>query len=109
MRIARYLTKVRDTLQRFTEWTIEKLNESKMGTRRLGKHSASSPSKKSYCCLYMCKPTLRHEAFTCNTIEAKQANSQEWINDILGYLRTGTRLRIPSEHTRSGCKPPVSP
>ena len=30
-RMARYLTKVRDTLQRFTEWTIEKLKRTENG------------------------------------------------------------------------------
>ena len=29
-RMARYLTKVRDTLQRFTEWTVEKIKRTEM-------------------------------------------------------------------------------
>ena len=30
------------------------------------------------------------ETSTCNTIEVNQANDQEWTNDIIKYLRTGT-------------------
>ncbi|RVX18478.1 Retrovirus-related Pol polyprotein from transposon 17.6 [Vitis vinifera] len=58
-RMARYLTKVRDTLQRFTEWTIEKIKRTENGRAdALAGIAASLPSKKPYYCLYMCKPTL---------------------------------------------------
>ncbi|RVW25960.1 hypothetical protein CK203_098057 [Vitis vinifera] len=49
------------------------------------------------------------EASTCNTIEAKQADDQEWTNDIIGYLRTGTLPEDPKQAHKIGCKPPVSP
>ncbi|KAL6314404.1 hypothetical protein AAG906_022487 [Vitis piasezkii] len=58
-RMARYLTKVRDTLQRFTEWTIEKIRRTENGRAdALAGIAASSSSKKPYYCLYMCKPIL---------------------------------------------------
>ena len=37
------------------------------------------------------------EDSTCNTIETSQANSQEWTNDIIGYLRTGTLPGDPKQ------------
>ena len=37
------------------------------------------------------------EASTCNTIEAKQADDQEWTNDIIGYLRTGALPEDPKQ------------
>ncbi|RVW33061.1 Pol polyprotein [Vitis vinifera] len=58
-RMARYLAKVRNTLQQFTEWTIEKIKRA--DNRRadaLAGIAASLPSKKPFYCLYMCKPTL---------------------------------------------------
>ena len=37
------------------------------------------------------------EASTCNTIEASQADGQEWAKDIIRYLRTGTLLEEPKQ------------
>ncbi|RVW60677.1 Retrovirus-related Pol polyprotein from transposon 17.6 [Vitis vinifera] len=84
--MTRYLTKVRNTLQQFTEWTIEKIRRTENG--RAEALAGSS---------------------TCNTIEATQANDQEWTDNIAEYFRTGTLPGIPNRHTKSGCKLPVSP
>ncbi|XP_034681044.1 uncharacterized protein LOC117910982 [Vitis riparia] len=47
-RMARYLTKVRDTLQRFTEWTIEKIKRTKNGRAdALAGIAASLPIKEA--------------------------------------------------------------
>nr|CAN71017.1 hypothetical protein VITISV_008564 [Vitis vinifera] len=76
----RYLTKVRDTLQRFIEWTIEKINELKWTCRRPGRHSCFPPIKKPYYCLYMCKPTLpsRKPPLAIPLRQAKQTAKSEW-------------------------------
>ncbi|RVW87310.1 Retrovirus-related Pol polyprotein from transposon 297 [Vitis vinifera] len=37
------------------------------------------------------------ETSTCNTIEARQADDQEWTNNITEYLRTGTFPRDPKQ------------
>ena len=37
------------------------------------------------------------EASTCNTIEANQADGQEWTEDIIRYLRTGTLPEEPKQ------------
>ena len=58
-RMARYLTKVRDTLQRFTCGQSKKSEELKMDVPTPWQASPPpSPSKKPYCCLFMCKLTL---------------------------------------------------
>ncbi|RVW86048.1 hypothetical protein CK203_041504 [Vitis vinifera] len=69
-RMARYLAKVRNTLQQFTEWTIEKIKRA--DNRRadaLAGIAASLPSKKPFYCLYMCNQPSVAEISTCNTIE----------------------------------------
>ncbi|XP_059599036.1 uncharacterized protein LOC132255189 [Vitis vinifera] len=90
--MARYLTKVRDTLQRFTEWTIEKIRRTKNGrTDALAGIATSLPIKEAILLpIHVQTNPSVAEASTCNTIEAKQADGQEWTNDIIGYLRTGT-------------------
>ena len=58
-RMMRYLTKVRDTLQRFVEWTIEKIPRTNNGRAdALAGIPLPSPSKRPYYCPYTCKPTL---------------------------------------------------
>ena len=37
------------------------------------------------------------ETSTCNTIEANQADGQEWSNDIIEYLRTSTLPEDPKQ------------
>ncbi|RVW59298.1 hypothetical protein CK203_101698 [Vitis vinifera] len=55
-RMARYLAKVRSTLQQFTEWTIEKIKRADKGTLTLGRYSCFPPIKKPFYCLSMYKP-----------------------------------------------------
>ena len=55
-RITRYLTKVRDTLQRLGEWTIEKVPRAdNVRADALVGIVASLPIKEPYYCPYMCR------------------------------------------------------
>nr|CAN63790.1 hypothetical protein VITISV_003629 [Vitis vinifera] len=97
--MARYLTKVRDTLQRFTEWTIEKIKRTENGCAdALAGIVASLPIKEVILLPIhvQANPSVT-EASTCNTIEASQADGQEWTEDIIRYLRTGTLLEEPKQ------------
>ncbi|RVW21170.1 Transposon Tf2-12 polyprotein [Vitis vinifera] len=98
-RMVQYLTKVRDTLQRFTEWTIEKIRRTE--NRRadaLAGIAAFLPIKEAILLpIHVQTNPSVAEASTCNTIEAKQADDQEWTNDIIGYLRTGTLPEDPKQ------------
>ncbi|RVW14318.1 hypothetical protein CK203_099091 [Vitis vinifera] len=97
--MARYLTKVRDTLQRFTEWTIEKIRRTENGRAdALAGIAASLPIKEAILLpIHVQTNPFVAEASTCNTIEAKQTDSQEWTNDIIGYLRTGALPEDPKQ------------
>ncbi|KAL6350407.1 hypothetical protein AAG906_004358 [Vitis piasezkii] len=98
-RMTRYLTKVRDTLQRFTEWTIKKIRRIENGhADALAGIAASLPIKEAILLPIhvQVNPSVA-EASTCNTIETKQADDQEWTNDIIGYLRTGTLPKDPKQ------------
>ena len=95
-RIARYLTKVRDTLQRFTEWTIENIKQTENGrVDALAGIVASLPIKEVilFPIHVQANPSVAKTS-TCNTIEANQANGQEWTEDIIRSLRIGT---LPEE------------
>ncbi|XP_010663849.1 uncharacterized protein LOC104882394 [Vitis vinifera] len=98
-RMARYLTKVRDTLQRFTEWTIEQIRRTENGCAdALTSIAASLPIKEAILLSIhvQANPSVA-EASTCNTIEASQADDQEWTKDIIRYLRTGTLPEEPKQ------------
>ena len=86
--MARYLTKVRDTLQRFTEWTIEKIRRTENGCAdALAGIAASLPIKEAILLpMYVQVNPSVAETSTCNTIEVNQADSQEWTSDIIKYL-----------------------
>ena len=97
--MTRYLTKVRDTLQRFTEWTIKKIKRTENGRADALAGIAASLSIKEAILLpihVQTNPSVA-EASTCNTIEASQANGQEWAEDIIRYLRTGTLPEEPKQ------------
>ena len=99
VRMARYLTKVRDTSQRFTEWTIEKIRRTENGRAdALAGIAASLPIKEAILLPIhvQANPSVA-EASTCNTIEAKQADDQEWTNDIIRYLWTDTLPKDPKQ------------
>ncbi|RVX00894.1 Transposon Ty3-I Gag-Pol polyprotein [Vitis vinifera] len=91
-RMARYLAKVRNTLQQFTEWTIEKIKRADNGrTDALAGIAASLPIKEAILLpIYVQTNLSVVEISTCNTIEANQADHQEWTYNIAEYLRTGT-------------------
>ncbi|RVW84025.1 Retrovirus-related Pol polyprotein from transposon 17.6 [Vitis vinifera] len=98
-RMTRYLTKVRDTLQRFTEWTIKKIRRTENGhADALAGIAATLPIKEAILLPIhvQVNPSVA-EASTCNTIETKQADGQEWTNDIVGYLWTGTLPKDPKQ------------
>ena len=98
--MARYLTKVRDTLQRFTEWTIEKIKRAENGrVDALAGIAASLPIKEAILLPIhvQTNPSIT-KAFTCSTIETSQAYGQEWTEDIMRYLQIGT---LPEEHKQA--------
>ena len=77
--MARYLAKVRDTLQQFSEWTIEKIKWAENGRAdALAGIAASLPIKEAILLPIhvQVNPSVA-EASTCNTIDASQANVQE--------------------------------
>ena len=76
--MARYLTKVRDTLQRFTEWTIEKIRRTENGRAdALAGIAASLPIKEAILLpIHVQTNPSVTEASTCNTIEVKQPDGQ---------------------------------
>ncbi|RVW53618.1 Transposon Tf2-8 polyprotein [Vitis vinifera] len=98
-RMTQYLTKVKDTLQRFTEWTIEKIKRTE--NRRvdaLAGIAASLPIKEAILLpIHVQTNSSVAETSTCNTIEARQADNQEWTNNIAEYLQTGTSPGDPRE------------
>ncbi|RVW60648.1 hypothetical protein CK203_048847 [Vitis vinifera] len=98
-RMARYLTKVRNTLQRFTEWTIEKIKRTENGRADvLAGITASLPIKEAILLLIQVQtnPSVA-EASTYSTIEANQADDQEWVEDIIRYLQTDTLPEEPKQ------------
>nr|CAN79683.1 hypothetical protein VITISV_011289 [Vitis vinifera] len=91
-RMARYLAKVRDTLQQFTEWAIEKIRRA--DNRRadaLAGIVASLPIKEAILLPIHVQPNPSvAEISTCSTIETNQADGQEWTYDITEYIWTST-------------------
>ena len=98
-RMTRYLTKVRDTLQRFTEWTIEKIRRTENGrVDALAGIAASLPIKEAILLhIHVQTNPSVTETPTCNTIKTSQADNQEWTDDITKYLRTGTLPGDPKQ------------
>nr|CAN68770.1 hypothetical protein VITISV_018662 [Vitis vinifera] len=98
-RMARYLAKVRNTLQQFTEWTIEKIKRADNGRAdALAGIAASLPIKEAILLPVhvQASPSVAENS-TSNTIEASQTNDQEWTHDITEYLRTGTLPGDPKQ------------
>ncbi|RVW79982.1 hypothetical protein CK203_047449 [Vitis vinifera] len=58
--------------------------------------AASLPIKEAILLPIHVQPTLCQKS-TCNTIEATQANDQEWTYNIAEYLRTGTLPGDPKQ------------
>ncbi|RVX07845.1 hypothetical protein CK203_021923 [Vitis vinifera] len=112
-RMARYLNKVRNTLQCFTEWMIEKIKRTEKWTcRRPGRHSASLPSKKPYLLpIHVQTNPSVAEASTCQVPLRQTSSGRPRVGeeDIIRYLRTGTLPEEPKQDTRLGYKLPVSP
>nr|CAN74048.1 hypothetical protein VITISV_017189 [Vitis vinifera] len=98
-RMARYLAKVRNTLQQFTEWTIKKIKRTDNGRAdALAGIAASLPIKEVILLpIYVQTNPSIAEISTCNTIEANQADGQEWTYNIAEYLRTGTLPGDPKQ------------
>nr|CAN79632.1 hypothetical protein VITISV_038058 [Vitis vinifera] len=87
-RMARYLAKVRNTLQQFTDWTIEKIKRADNGRiDALAGIAASLPIKEAI---------LLPIHVQANP-SANQTNDQEWTHDIAEYLRTGTLPGDPKQ------------
>ncbi|RVW23746.1 hypothetical protein CK203_100829 [Vitis vinifera] len=97
--MAQYLAKVRDTLQRFIEWTIEKIRRTENGcTDALAGIAASLPIKETiFLPIHVQANSFVTETSTCSAIEASQPDGQEWTNNIAQYLRTGTLPEDPKQ------------
>ena len=85
-RVMQYLTKVRDTLQPLSEWTIEKVPQTdNVRANALVGIATSLPIKEAILLpIYVQTSPSISEAPACNAIE----ESQEWIDVIKEYLRT---------------------
>ena len=97
--MTRYLKKVRDILQRFTEWIIEKIKRTENGRADALAGIVASLLIKEAILLpihVQTNPPVA-ETSTCSTIEARQANDQEWTNNITEYLRIGTLPEDPKQ------------
>ena len=72
--MARYLTKVRDTLQRLGEWTIEKIPRAdNIRADALARIATSLPIKEAILLLiYVQTDSSITKASTCNTIKKSQ-------------------------------------
>ena len=94
--MTRYLTKVRDTLHRLGEWTIEKIPRAdNIRADTLAGIVVSLPIKETILLpIYVQTSPFITKAPTCNTIEESQEESQEWTRVIAEYLRTDT---LPDE------------
>ena len=77
-RMARYLAKVRDILQRFTKWTIEKIKRTENGrTDALAGIVVSLPIKETiFLPVHVQANSSVTETSTCNVIEASQPDDQ---------------------------------
>ena len=75
-RMTRYLTKGRDTLQRFAEWTIEKIKRTENGRAdALADVATFLPIKEAILLpIHVQTNPSVAKASTCNTIEANQAD-----------------------------------
>ena len=98
-RMTRYLTKVRDILQRLDEWTIEKIPwADNVRAETLAGIVASLPVKEAILLpIYVQTNPSIIEASTCNTIEESQEKGQEWMKVIAEYLRTGSPPDEPKQ------------
>ncbi|RVW23544.1 hypothetical protein CK203_091507 [Vitis vinifera] len=109
--MARYLAKVRNTLQQFTEWTIEKIKQTDNGRAdALACIAASLPIKEAILLPIhvQTNPSVAWNS-TCNTIEANQADHQEWTTILQNISGQALYPEISNRHTKSGYKLPVSP
>ena len=82
-----------------TEWTIEKIKRTENGrVDALAGIAASLPIKEAILLPIhvQTNPSIT-KASTCNTIETSQAYGQEWTEDIIRYLRTGTLPEEPKQ------------
>ena len=95
-RMARYLTKVRDTLQQLGKSTIEKIPRTdNVRADALAGIVASLPIKDVILLpIYVQTVPFIKEAPTCSTIKGSQKDGQEWKEVIARYLRTGS---LPDE------------
>ncbi|RVW82241.1 Transposon Ty3-I Gag-Pol polyprotein [Vitis vinifera] len=86
-------------LVQFTEWTIEKIKRTDNGRAdALAGIAASLPIREAILLpIHVQTNPSVTENSTCNTIEADQADDQEWTHDIAEYLRTGTLPEDPKQ------------
>ncbi|RVW83328.1 Transposon Tf2-12 polyprotein [Vitis vinifera] len=105
-RMARYLAKVRSTLQQFTEWTIEKIKraDNRHADALAGIAAPSLSKKPFYCPIHVQANPSVAENSTCNTIEATKRmikNGRMILQNISGQA---LYPKILNKRTKSGCK-----
>ncbi|RVX07353.1 Retrovirus-related Pol polyprotein from transposon 17.6 [Vitis vinifera] len=110
-RMARYLAKVRSTLQQFTEWTIEKIKRAdNRHADALAGIAALYLSKKPFYCPYMCKPIPLSQKIPLATPlrQPKRIikNGRMILQNISGQA---LYPKILNKRTKSGCRLPASP
>ncbi|RVW69720.1 Gag-Pol polyprotein [Vitis vinifera] len=79
---------------------------------RMARYLAKLPpslSKKPFYCLYMCNQPSVAEISTCNTIEANQADDQEWTYDITEYPDRHSTRRSQTGTQSPGASCPFHP
>ncbi|RVW90981.1 Pro-Pol polyprotein [Vitis vinifera] len=83
----------------FTEWTIKKIKRTENGRAdALAGIAASLPIKEAVLLpIHVQTNPSVAKASTCNTIEANQADGQDWTEAIIKYLRTSTLLEEPKQ------------
>ena len=109
--MARYLTKVRDIIQQFAEWMIEKIKRTENGRTNALAGIAASHSIKEAILLpihVQTNPSVA-EASTCNTIKANQADGQDWTEVIIRYLWISTLPEEPKQAQDLGTSSPFHP
>ncbi|RVW34465.1 Retrovirus-related Pol polyprotein from transposon opus [Vitis vinifera] len=85
-------------LQRFTEWTIEKIRRTENGRATPGRHRCLPPHQRSHIVAYTCANQPFCQKPPLATPLGKPSRRSRWTNNITEYLRTGTLPEIQTAH-----------
>ncbi|RVW15502.1 Retrovirus-related Pol polyprotein from transposon 17.6 [Vitis vinifera] len=105
-RMARYLAKVRNTLQQFTEWTIEKIKRADA----LAGIAASLPIKEAILLPIHVQPNLLSQKFQpAIPLRHPKRTAKNGCMTSQNISEQEIYPEISNRHTKSGCKLPVLP